>query len=302
MTKTQAWTQAFRLHTLPLAIAGILLANFIAYSRADWNIGICILEVLTAIFLQVLSNLANDYGDFKTGADTLRKAGPSRMAQHGLISASQMKKAIILFIFLSFISGCLLLIFCMRNIGIFGAMLLFLLGIAAIAAAISYTATKKPYGYRALGDVSVFIFFGILSVGGGFYLQSGEFSGDILLPSAAIGLLSAGVLNINNIRDLESDQLSGKITIANILGESNAKIYHWSLLLSAIVLFFIFTWYSMHSYVLLFFACPSFLFIVNGIGVSKSKTPDEIAPYLKQLALSVLAFVIVFGIGIILFP
>jgi 1,4-dihydroxy-2-naphthoate octaprenyltransferase len=301
LSKTKVWIQAFRPHTLPLALAGVLLANCIAFDRKHWSAGIAVFTALTAILLQVLSNLANDYGDFKKGADTELRVGPTRMAQHGLITASQMKKAIIIFIFLSFASGIALLALSMQNIGIYGAMILFLMGIVAIAAAIAYTATKKPYGYRALGDLSVFLFFGLLSVGGSYYLQAGSIPGDVILPAAAIGLLSAGVLNVNNIRDIEADLKANKITVANLLGEKGAKLYHWSLLLSAAMLFFLFTWYSIHSKLLLFFLLPSLLFVVNGIGVSRSRSAAEVSPYLKQLALSVLAFVVVYGTGIVLF-
>jgi 1,4-dihydroxy-2-naphthoate octaprenyltransferase len=301
LKRSKVWLQAFRPHTLPLAIAGIILGNALAFESKSWNWPAFLLTLVTAVSLQVLSNLANDYGDYKHGTDQNRQVGPVRMAQHGLISAVQMKKAILIFILLSFTSGLLLIIMSMPVIEVKGAMILFVFGVLSIAAAIAYTAVKKPYGYKALGDLSVFIFFGIVSVFGSYFLQTGELNGLVLLPAAALGLLSTAVLNINNIRDFEADRTGGKITVAGLLGEKTAKIYHWSLLLSAVTLFFLFTYFVVHNNLLLLFLIPSTLFVVNGIGVSKSNTPEEISPYLKHLVLSILAFIFIFSIGVIIF-
>ncbi|MGZ5303696.1 MAG: 1,4-dihydroxy-2-naphthoate octaprenyltransferase, partial [Bacteroidia bacterium] len=217
-SRTAVWLQAFRLHTLPLAVAAIALGNFVAYDDKKFSLLIAGLTFVTAVCLQILSNLANDYGDAKNGADNPERLGPKRMVQSGMISVEQIKIGIIVFMLLSLISGCTLLIISTKNIGYTGAMGLFLLGILAIAAAIAYTATKRPYGYRALGDVSVFIFFGLLAVAGSYYLQTGNLTPSLLLPAAGMGLLSTGVLNINNIRDLEADERANKRTIALHLG------------------------------------------------------------------------------------
>ncbi|RYD82269.1 MAG: 1,4-dihydroxy-2-naphthoate octaprenyltransferase [Sphingobacteriales bacterium] len=266
-----------------------------------FNPVISVLTFVTAICLQILSNLANDYGDAKHGADNPERLGPKRMVQSGMISSGQIKVGIIIFMLLSLLSGCTLLIISTKNIGYTGSMGLFLLGILAIAAAIAYTATKKPYGYRALGDVSVFIFFGLLAVAGSYYLQTGNLTPHLLLPAAGMGLLSTGVLNINNIRDLEADERANKRTIALHLGIRNAKLYHWLLLILGLACFAYYMYQKNASVYQYLFLIPGILFIINGLGVQKSHHPQEINPYLKQLVISTLIFTISFGLGLILF-
>lgn len=301
VSRSAIWLQAFRLHTLPLAVASIGLGNFLAYGAGYFHPVIALLTFLTAICLQILSNLANDYGDTKHGADTEDRVGPKRVVQSGLLSPGHIKQGILFFSLLSLVSGCLLLILSIKNIGFFGAMALFVLGLVAIAAAIAYTATKSPYGYKGFGDISVFTFFGVLGVYGSFFLQAGTYPVPVLLPAVAMGLLSAGVLNINNIRDIEGDMRARKITVANQLGLANAKLYHWSLLLSAIVLLSVYMLCIMRSGYQLLFLIPAVLFIINGIGVSRSTVPQQINPYLKQLVISILIFTLSYGLGLILY-
>src|SRR5207249_4073135 len=155
--------------------------------------------------LQILSNLANDYGDSRHGADNELRAGPKRAVQSGAISIKSIKVGVLVFALLSFFSGCLLLLYSLQNISYYAVMIFFMLGLIAIAASIAYTATKQPYGYRGWGDFSVFIFFGLLAVYGTFFLQTGMLITLALLPAAAMGFLSAAVLNVNNIRDIEAD-------------------------------------------------------------------------------------------------
>ena len=154
------WIEAFRLRTLMLSLACILMGVFLAkMSGSDINILSIVFTFLTALFLQILSNLANDYGDSKHGADHDGRKGPKRAVQSGKITASQMLNGIKILVVLSLVSGVLLLYFCLPVIGTNGVITLFVLGIAAIVAAIAYTNGKKPYGYMGLGDISVFIFF-----------------------------------------------------------------------------------------------------------------------------------------------
>jgi 1,4-dihydroxy-2-naphthoate octaprenyltransferase len=300
-SRTAVWLQAFRLHTLPLAVAAIALGNFVAYDDMMFSPLISGLTFITAICLQILSNLANDYGDAKHGADNPERLGPKRMVQSGMISGEQIKAGVVIFMLLSLLSGCILLILSVKNIGYTGAMGLFLLGILAIAAAIAYTATKKPYGYRALGDFSVFIFFGLLAVAGSYYLQTGNLTPHLLLPATGMGLLSTGVLNINNIRDLEADEKANKKTIALHLGIRNAKFYHWILLLSGFVCFAAYMYLHLTSPYQYLFLIPGILLIINALGVQKSLQPQEINPSLKQLVISTLIFTISFGLGLVLF-
>ncbi len=274
------------------------MGNFVAYDDEKFNVLIAALTILTAVSLQILSNLANDYGDAKHGADNPERLGPKRMVQSGMISGDEIKTGIVIFMLLSLLSGCTLLILSINNIGYTGAMGLFLLGILAIAAAIAYTATKKPYGYRALGDASVFIFFGLLAVAGSYYLQAGALKPSLLLPAMGMGLLSTAVLNINNIRDLEADERANKRTVALHLGIRNAKLYHWFLLLGGFLSFLYYLYLHHTSAVQYLFLIPGILFIFNGFGVQKSHQPHQINPYLKQLVISTLIFTLSFGLGL----
>lgn len=236
----KSWIEAFRLRTLPLALSGIFAASWLASLFNEFRISVLILSSLTALFLQILSNLANDYGDFKNGADLERKTGSRRAVQSGLISPAAMKKAVYIFAGLSFISGITLLLTSF-SFNEAGTLLIFLLiGLLCIAAAIKYTMGKKPYGYAGFGDPAVFIFFGIISCAGCFYLHTQEWYPLVLLPAISIGLLATGVLNINNIRDIETDAGAGKITIPVRLGIKNAKVYHSVLIGTAVILLFLF--------------------------------------------------------------
>jgi len=227
------WVQACRLRTLPLAGASIIVAGGLAYQYQVFNLSIFLLSLITALLLQILSNLANGYGDALTGADDHR-IGPDIGMQSGLINESSMKKAILLVIVACLLSGLSLLSISFGND--LTSWLIFLgLGALAIVAAITYTMGKLPYGYRALGDISVFMFFGLLGVLGSFYLQALTLPVEIVLPAFSVGLLSASVLNINNIRDVYNDKAANKITLVVLLGRKKAFIYHLVLLLSAML-------------------------------------------------------------------
>jgi len=295
------WIQAFRLHTLPLAIAGMLLGNVIAYidSQNTFSQSICALSFITALLLQILSNVANDYGDTKHGADNALRMGPERMVQSGKISKKAMKDALLIIAILTVVSGSILIAISTKNISYLQAMALFVLGLFAIAAAVAYTATKKPYGYQGLGDISVFIFFGPVSVLGSYFLQTGQLPAALILPASGLGLLCTGVLNINNIRDIEADIAAHKHTLASRLGLEKAKIYHWALLLSAITCF---TLYAFSKDFIYYSLWPLLLFIWNGISVSRSKKSEQVRPLLKQLSIFILLFVIVYCFGLFFGP
>ena len=296
--KTKAWLAAFRLHTLPLALSCILLGNAIAFAEGKGSALIFALSFITAIILQILSNVANDYGDFKNGADNEKRVGPARMTQQKIISESEMKRGIIILVILSLICGLSLLAAALPKIGWLSAGILLGIGILSIIAAITYTASSKPYGYSGWGDLSVFIFFGLVGVCGPYYLETGTMNMMVCLPAAGIGLLSAGVLNVNNIRDYESDKDAGKKTIAVRLGLAIAKMYHWSILISAILLFFAFAYFSYQSTWHYLFFLPGLLLINNGIKVGKSKHAKEVVPLLKQLVIATLIFTLSFIISL----
>src|SRR5680860_1161523 len=228
MNQFLVWMQAFRLRTLPLSISSAVIGSILAYADGKFVWPVFILTLTTTIFLQVLSNLANDFGDSVHGTDNSNRVGPERTVQSGKISKTEMKRLIVIFSILSFISGSLLIYFGLRNAKVGLIILFFMLGIASIAAAIKYTIGKKPYGYSGLGDLFVFIFFGLVGVCGTYFLFTNQFNMELLLPASSIGLLSAGVLNLNNMRDIANDATSGKKTMVVRIGSEKAKLYHVS--------------------------------------------------------------------------
>ena len=297
LMNTKVWLQAFRLRTLPLALSSIGMAAFLAGSIGKFDGLIFFLCCLTTIFLQVLSNLANDYGDSVNGADHAGRKGPQRAVQSGAISMSQMKSAVIIFVVLSLVSGLSLLWISFGTN--WSAIIFFLaLGLLSIAAAIAYTVGKKPYGYIGLGDVSVLIFFGVVGVMGSYYLFVHTISWKEILPALSCGLFSIAVLNVNNIRDIESDKAAGKFSIPVRIGRDKAVMYHWFLLTNGMITATVYTVLNFHSPLQFLFLLAVPLLIKNGMAV-KTKPSKELDPFLKQMALSTLLFVVLFGIGIL---
>lgn len=219
------WLQAFRLRTLPLAIGAITMGAFAAKINGVFQWDIYILCLVTAILLQILSNLANDYGDFKKGTDNNQRKGPTRALQSGIITEKAMLRAVILFSALSLASGIYLLWLGLHDFSDWRFLAMLGIGLASIGAAIKYTVGKSAYGYSGLGDIFVFIFFGLVAVGGTYFLMTGYVDWMVLLPATCMGCLSVAVLNINNIRDIENDKASNKITVAVRLGRKKAKYY-----------------------------------------------------------------------------
>jgi 1,4-dihydroxy-2-naphthoate polyprenyltransferase len=297
MTKLTPWIEAARLKTLPLALSSPLMGSFLAWSEGMFLWNVFILATTNTLLLQILSNFANDYGDFASGADNENRIGPRRLVQSGQISPQGMKKAISVIVIMALISGLLLI-----SQGAAGnnrlLILLFLtIGIAAIAAAITYTVGKNPYGYRGLGDISVFIFFGLIGVLGTHFLHTGTFNPWHALPAAAIGLLSAGVLNLNNLRDYESDRNANKRTLVVWLGSQKAKYYHLSLIILSAILGPLYVVFNYNSGYQFLFIITFPLFVRNVIAVFRHTEPMQLYPELKRLALATLLFSVTFGIG-----
>lgn len=296
--KKQAWLHAIRLRTLPLALSSILMGSFLAAMADSFRWEVLALAALTTIFLQILSNLSNDYGDSVHGADSEHREGPVRAVQSGLIALPEMKRAMVLLVILSLLSGLTLLYISFASLRLF---LTFLgLGVAAIVAAITYTSGKKPYGYAGLGDISVFLFFGLLGVCGTYFLHTLHFDPIVLIPAASMGMFSTTVLNINNIRDIVSDTKAGKKSIPVRIGRKNAVAYNWALILmgNALVLAFAFSkqeWGCLLALVVF----PLMLHV--GRSVSSKANPRELDPFLKKMAISTLIWVLVFGGGILFF-
>lgn len=252
----QHWIHAFRLRTLPLALSSIAMGAFLAafFNGFKWDVSL--LAALTTVFLQVLSNLANDYGDAQKGTDNQHRVGPERAVQSGKISVIQMRRAIIFFSGLSLISGIVLISHGIKGLDARIGLLFLALGISAIAAAILYTVGKKAYGYSGLGDLFVFIFFGLLAVIGTFFLNAQFLRWDVWLPAASLGFLSTGVLNLNNLRDIDNDRNSGKNTIAVKLGVKNAKNYHFLLISFGLITALIFNLINLKSWISLLWVIP----------------------------------------------
>ncbi|MFD1754132.1 1,4-dihydroxy-2-naphthoate polyprenyltransferase [Rufibacter sediminis] len=295
------WVSAFRLRTLPLALSCIGLGGFLAAADHLSRWPVLLLCVLTTLCLQILSNLANDYGDTKHGADSQHREGPQRAVQAGQITPGQMRAAIIVFSLLSLISGVTLLWVALGTSGLYLFMFFLVLGVGAIWAAIGYTNGAKPYGYAGLGDISVFFFFGWVGVLGTYFLQTERIFSELLLPASSLGFFSAAVLNVNNIRDIKSDELAGKRSVPVRLGALRARRYHWLLLLAGLACTVVFIWVRENATLwpwLFLGSLPMFLY--NGREVKRRQTPAQLDPLLKQMALSTLCFVLLLGIGLLL--
>lgn len=295
-TKKEAWLHAVRLRTLPLALASIFAGSFLAAWKHEFRWEILLLASLTTIFLQILSNLSNDYGDTIHGADSTDRQGPVRAVQSGLISLTEMKRAMYLFGVLSLVSGLLLLYLAVQDWQLFTLFLA--LGLAAIWAAISYTSGSNPYGYAGLGDISVFIFFGLLGVLGTFFLHTVSFEPITIFIGISLGLFSTAVLNINNIRDIESDQKAGKRSIPVRIGRKAAVQYNWALLAGGYFCLLAFAILSEELLSLVAsLAWPVMMKV--GYGVQHAQSSAETDPFLKKMAMSTLLWVILFGIGLL---
>lgn len=295
MSNIKVWISALRPRTLFLAVATTLCGSGIAYSEGFFNMKVCILTILTATFLQLLSNLANDLGDFQHGTDTTgERIGPTRTVQSGAITPKQMIRAIWITIILTGITGILLLEVVSNIIGLWYLILFLALGTASIIAAIKYTAGKNPYGYKGLGDIFSFFFFGPVSVVGTYFLHTAQLTFQPWLPAIAMGLFTAAVLNINNMRDMDNDKKSGKITLAGRLGKNGAKLYHTILTFVAIACFIAYSVLYSNGYIqylyMLFFI-PYLLILVR---IFKIEDKKQLDPYLKYTSMATFFLAVAF--------
>ncbi len=291
------WIHAARPRTLPLALSSTLLGSFLAWHDKPFKSAVLLLALLTTLFLQILSNLANDYGDSVNGMDNALRVGPRRAVQSGAIQSKSMLFAIIVTSLLALVSGILLIGFGFDFNLSAGTIIFLLLGLSAIAAAIKYTVGKNPYGYIGFGDLFVYLFFGLLGVLGTYYLHTNYFYWPLILPASAVGLLSTAVLNLNNMRDIEGDERSGKRTMAVILGSRKAHNYHLFLILFA---WLCFIGYTLIHYEFLFqwiYLVTLPFFIIHLKKVYTITPPAALDPELRKLALATFATVVLYGIG-----
>lgn len=311
------YVQAARLRTLPLSVSGIIVGSMYALANPteneltptlNFNWLLFSFAILTTLGLQILSNFANDYGDGVKGTDNDDRVGPKRALQSGVISAADMKKAIIITAILTFIAAVLLIYFAFGQNYFWFSILFLVLGIAAIASAIRYTVGNSAYGYRGFGDLFVFIFFGLVSTIGVNFLYSKQLDWLLFLPATAIGLLSVGVLNLNNMRDEASDRKSGKNTKVVQMGGLKAKYYHYFLCITPMVLLVIFAIYfdyyedvDPHRFNFdIYFFIIAFIPLCKHLMVVKNNVhPKDLDPELKKLALTTFAIAILLSFSMI---
>ena len=298
MASLKTWIRAARPRTVLLSFSGVLLGGFLAARLAingEFFYPFPILfAAITAVLLQILSNLANDYGDFKKGTDSAKRVGPQREMQSGAITETEMKRGLAVTAGLCFISGAMLIFvfagLTWQELAVFAA-----LGISAVLAALLYTLGKRPYGYRGLGDLYCFLFFGWAAVAGTYYLATKNLDFSVLLPSSAMGFLSNAVLNINNMRDYENDKASGKNSLVVKLGLKKAFVYHCLLIGGAFVCLTIYLVLHQAAWYSYLFLLLSSLFIKDLITIKKTK-PESLDPFLGRQVKHSFLLVVVYGI------
>ncbi len=288
-----------RLRTLPLSTGGVLLGILLAAADFKISFSVAILIVVTTVCLQILSNLSNELGDVLHGTDTPDRVGPQYGLNGGELTIPQMKRLIGLFVVLCVVSGTAMTWLSFGTILELTPILVLLLGAAAITGAMKYTLGRNPYGYRGLGDLYVFLFFGIVAVTGAYFVSSHVLYWRLLLPAASVGFLSVGVLNVNNIRDMKTDA-ENRVTVAIRLGEKRAKVYQTVLIILG--------WVCMIAYCLLrifdpwhyLFVLTLPLFILHLRGVWR-RTGKDLDPMLPLLVMSTFLFCILAGAGYLIY-
>lgn len=290
----KACLRSMRLRTLPLSLAGIVLGELLAAKLCDYDVLTVVLLALTTVCLQILSNLSNELGDTLSGTDRSDRQGIHYSIQDGEMTVPEMKRLI----------GCFAVLSCLVGFAMvwraFGTVLAPLpaaflaLGAAAVWSAMHYTLGKHPYGYRGLGDVFVFIFFGLATVCGGYFLTCLVWDWRILLPAAAIGCFSVAVLNVNNIRDMKSDAAT-RTTVALKLGLRRARIYQTALIAAGWVLMTVFAATEPPHWLhfMFFLALPGFLKHLHGVWTREDRALD---PMLPLLVVSTFTFALFAGI------
>ena len=287
------WIKAFRLRTLPLSMSGIILGSFIAKKEGFWDFQIFFFALLTTLLFQILSNLANDLGDFKKGTDNENRVGPIRTVQSGAISPKSMKFAVILLSFFALLSAFYLIKISSKGMTINTIYMYAFLAFLAVLSAITYTIGKKAYGYSGFGDVFVFIFFGLVAVIGSYGLFTKHFSWYLIYPACTIGFLSTAVLNLNNMRDRINDAASGKITVVVKLGGDKSKFYHLALLFFSFLSYFQFIKEDTYKIV---FVLPFIFFALHARKVMGVQDLKEFDPELKKVALTTFLIAVLYAV------
>lgn len=295
-TKTKAYIVSFRLRTLSLSLAGVLLGSLLAASDGYFDTLVFVLVIVTAAALQILSNMANEIGDFDKGTDNANRLGPIRGTQSGALSRREMLRAMILVGGIAVVTGVSLVGVAFRDLLDAKSLALLLAGGASVVAAIKYTLGRNAYGYHGMGDFFVFVFFGLVSVAGSYFAMSGQLPWLIFLPAAAIGLLSVGVLNMNNIRDMDNDAICGKRTLPVQFGIVWAKRYEFVIIILAFLLVLVYTLLHPAGW-------TGYLFLLTGplLGLHLARVHRgvgrQLDSQLKFISLSTLLLVLLCGLG-----
>lgn len=293
MQSIKSWIAAARLRTLPLSISGIIVGSSIG-NTYFWKTSIFWLAILTTLCFQVLSNFANDYGDGIKGTDANRK-GEKRQVALGAISFSKMKTAVKIMAFISLIAAIILIYTALGNEKFYIGIIFILLGIVSIVAAIKYTVGKSAYGYAGYGDLFVFIFFGWVSVVGSYFLFVKQIHVDVFLPATALGCLSVAVLNLNNMRDIDTDKKHRKNTLVVKIGFTKAKWYQAVLYTVALLCLLLYTILHFKSYTQFSYVLAFIPLIGNLITVFKTKNTSLLDGELKKVALSTFFLSLIFA-------
>ncbi len=299
MSKFSSWIGAARLRTLPLSISGIIVGSSIAWYEGYFDIAIFSLALGTTLGLQILSNFANDYGDGVKGTDNEERIGPARAIQSGLITQKDMLQAIIITTIATLFLAILLIYASFGSERLLASLIFFFLGVGAIIAAIKYTMGDSAYGYKGMGDIFVFLFFGLVAVYGSYFLYSHDHNLVSFFPAVSVGLLSVAVLNLNNLRDRVSDKKAGKITLVVKLGENKAKDYHYALILGALfclVIYSVITSEELNDFIYLIAFIPLIFHLQR---VVNNQDPMLLDPELKVVALSTFAIALLFSLGLV---
>lgn len=290
-----------RLRTLPLSMAGVLLGILLAV--ADWKVDIwtAVLIVITTVCLQILSNLSNELGDVLNGTDTAERVGPQYGLNSGALSIAEMKVLIGLFVGLCIVFGTLMTWRAFGTLWDMTPILVLMLGAAAIMGAMKYTLGHNPYGYRAKGDLYVFLFFGLVSVLGAYFVctQGVGLHWKLLLPAAGVGCFSVGVLNVNNIRDMKTDAVN-RVTIAIKLGMHRARIYQTVLIVlgwACMAVYCLLCWPSVWHWMWVV-TLPLYVKHLAGVWTREDRALD---PMLPLLVMSTFALCLLMGLGFCLF-
>lgn len=296
----KASIKSMRLRTLPQSLAGVILGVMLAADKTDVSPWTAALIFLTTVCLQILSNLSNELGDTLSGTDSADRQGPKYALGSGDMTIGDIKKLILMFIGLCVISGLAMIQVSFGSLFKTESICLEALGAAAIAGAMKYTLGKNPYGYRGLGDMSVFIFFGLVSVLGGYYVAARELPPLImLLPASAIGCFSVGVLNVNNIRDMKTDAVN-RVTVAIKLGMKGARIYQTILVTLgwALILVFCAVYDFAPGHYIFIITLPLYIKHLQGVWTRSERALD---PMLPMLVISTFFLSILAGAGFLIF-